>query len=409
MAIEFVCPYCDAQIRVPDKAAGKSGKCPRCARKLLVPRVSAVLPAMTVAPQPSPLTPEGPPDFATIASPPRSPAPPAGPDDEIVFAEAQPDPPLAPEPPAVNVAVLPQISPGVARKLKKRRRPLAWIVPVLFGLLLCGGVAWYFRPDLLPARVSGELAASPVSYPDLEPALIDKTLLGGSPEDANAVLTELQSQPIPLLSALMQVQLRGSPQGLQAFVTAGPDTRFYRVDLASNPSMQTWLQKHAADLEATRERQLERAGKSFVPLTKKVQAGQNPISDLVGYRDTLALPALAGGLGYHVVARHKTQLYPCVYQQSDQALYFLLPPDVREFQLEGRAVTGARVHFPAKLPVKVSADEVSVGPRETKPKPAATDEPESKRDMPQEPEPEPEPGDGPPDRNAAGKPAKSPE
>lgn len=378
MAIEFVCPYCDAQIRVPDKAAGKSGKCPRCTHKLLVPRVSAPLPAVPAAPTPPPAAP-----------PPAQ----AGPDDEIVFAEAQPEPSLAPESPAINVAALPQIAPGVARKLKRRRRSLAWIAPVFFGLLLCGGVAWYFLPDLLPARVAGELTASPVSFPELEPALIDKELLGGTADDAKTVLADLENQPIPLLSSLMQVQLRGTAKGLQAYVTAGADTMFYRVDLASNPSLQAWLNKHAADLADVRERQLARAGKTFVPLAKKVQSGEAPISDLVGYRDTLALPALAGGLGYHVVARHKTQLYQCVYQQADQALYFLMPPGLSQFQLEGRAVAGSHIHFPAKLAVKVSADEVTVGPRDAQPKadaekPAASDEPEPKDQKPDAPPPD---------------------
>jgi hypothetical protein len=376
MAIEFVCPYCEAQIRVPDKAAGKSGKCPRCVRKLMVPRVSAPLPAVTSVPELPPVS-TGLPDFGAVATS----APPAD-DDEIVFADAAPDVLPAPIAPPVDLTALPRVSTSVARKLKKRRTSLVWIVPVFFGILLCGGVAWYFQPDLLPARITGELTATRVSFPDLEPALIDASLLGGTEEDAKSVLSDLESQPIPLISSLMQVQLRGTSRGLNVFVSAGADTVFYRVDLAGNPSLQSWIQKHAVDLEDVRERQLARAGKSFVPVTKQVQSGATPIADLVGYRDTLALPALAGGLGYHVVARSRTQLYPCVYQQSDQALYFLLPPGLTEFQLEGRAVSGSRISFPAKVTVRVSPDEVTVGPRKSTPKtdretPATEDMPKS--------------------------------
>jgi hypothetical protein len=376
MAIEFVCPYCDAQIRVPDKAAGKSGKCPRCVRKLMVPRVSAAMPAVTAAPPP-PQAP-GLPDFGAVVAPSAS----APADDEIVFADAAPVVLPPPAPPAVDLTALPQVSTSVARKLKKRRRSLVWMIPVFFGLLLCGGLAFFYFPELMPARVTGELTAARMTFPDLEPALIDKSLLGGTEEDAKSVLADLESQPIPLISSLMQVQLRGTSRGLNVFVTAGADTMFYRVDLTGNPSLQTWLQKHAADLEDVRERQLARAGKSFVPVTRGVQSGQTMIADLVGYRDTLALPALAGGLGYHVVARNKTQLYPCVYQQADQALYFLLPPGLTEFQIEGRAVSGSKVSFPAKLTVRVSPDEVTVGPRKSEPKadaanPAAEDTPKT--------------------------------
>lgn len=316
-----------------------------------------------------------------------------------MFADASPDILPPPAPPVVDLTALPQISTSVARKLKKRRPSLVWVIPVFFGLLLCGGLAFFYFPELMPARVTGELTATRVAFPDLEPVLIDKALLGGTEEDAKSVLTDLESQPIPLISSLMQVQLRGTSRGLNVFVTAGADTMFYRVDLASNPSLQTWLQKHAADLQDVRERQLARAGKSFVPVTKGVQSGQTMIADLVGYRDTLALPALAGGLGYHVVARNKTQLYPCVYQQADQALYFLLPPGLSEFQIEGRAVSGSKISFPAKLTVRVSADEVTVGPRESKPKadPAAQDKPKSDEESKPETKPEPDSEDEKPD------------
>lgn len=402
MAIEFVCPYCDAQIRVPDKAAGKSGKCPRCVRKLMVPRVSAAMPAATSAPPPPLAT--GLPDFGAVVAPPAS----APADDEIVFADASPVVLPPPAPPAVDLTALPQISTSVARKLKKRRRSLVWVIPVFFGLLLCGSLAFFYYPELLPLRVTGELTATRMTFPDLEPALIDKSLLGGTEEDAKSVLTDLESQPIPLVSALMQVQLRGTSRGLNVFITAGADTMFYRVDLTSNPSLQTWLQKHAADLEDVRERQLARAGKSFVPVTKGVQSGQTMIADLVGYRDTLALPALAGGLGYHVVARNKTQLYPCVYQQADQALYFLLPPGLSEFQIEGRAVSGSKVSFPAKLTVRVSLDEVTVAPRDSKPKadaaePAPEDQPKSDDGSKPETKPEPDSVDGKPDSKSNNK------
>lgn len=407
MAIEFVCPYCEAQIRVPDKAAGKSGKCPRCVRKLMVPRVSAPLPTIAAVPEPPAVLP-GLPDFAGVVAHPAQTVD----DDEIVFAEAAPeiDPaPATPAAPIVDLAALPQVSTSVARKLKKRRRSLVWLVPVFFGLLLCGGLAWLYFPDLLPARVTGDLTASPMSYPELEPVLIDWSLLGGTEEEAKAVLAELEKQPIPLISSLMQVQLRGTAAGLQVFVTAGADTSFYRIDLASNPSVQAWLKKHAAELEGVRERQLERAGKSFVPVAKAVQSGASPIADLVGYRDTLALPALAGGLGNHLAARTKSQLYPCVYQQSDTALYFLLPPGLSEFQLEGRAVSGSRISFPAKLTVRVSPDEVSVGPRKATPKADADqpDEPKSDGETKTEASDAPAPDDTKPERDTATRSEKS--
>ncbi|WP_254512241.1 zinc-ribbon domain-containing protein [Anatilimnocola floriformis] len=79
MPIEFLCPTCQQQLRVPDTAAGKNAKCPKCATILTVPGSS---------PSDSPLSP--PPQAGFDFSPPK-PAPPS-------------QPPLAPAPAANSFA-----------------------------------------------------------------------------------------------------------------------------------------------------------------------------------------------------------------------------------------------------------------------------------------------------------------
>ena len=37
MTISFNCEFCGKKINAPDSAAGKSGKCPACQNKVLVP------------------------------------------------------------------------------------------------------------------------------------------------------------------------------------------------------------------------------------------------------------------------------------------------------------------------------------------------------------------------------------
>ena len=60
MAIEFNCPYCTAVIRVPDNAGGGKGRCPKCATRISVPKVSTpkrgtppVEPKVVLAPPPT--------------------------------------------------------------------------------------------------------------------------------------------------------------------------------------------------------------------------------------------------------------------------------------------------------------------------------------------------------------------
>jgi hypothetical protein len=58
--MQVVCSGCSAKIKVPDKAAGKKIKCPRCATVLTVPMADA--PAETQEPAEAPPPPEEPPE-----------------------------------------------------------------------------------------------------------------------------------------------------------------------------------------------------------------------------------------------------------------------------------------------------------------------------------------------------------
>ncbi|MEX2176278.1 MAG: YIP1 family protein [Pirellulaceae bacterium] len=55
MPIEFPCPTCHQQVRTPDAAAGKKGKCPTCGTVVIIPApVVALLPSQTPTPHRTP-------------------------------------------------------------------------------------------------------------------------------------------------------------------------------------------------------------------------------------------------------------------------------------------------------------------------------------------------------------------
>lgn len=388
MAIEFFCPYCSAQIRVVDKSAGKSGKCPRCVRRLTVPRVSTVVPP--------PVTVPGPELVPALSAPIVAPSLPAtaesGPAPEVVFAEAAPAPwapatapvAAAPDEPAFPV----KASAGTVRRVvKKRRGPLPlWLIPAVGGLALIVGLAWFVVPGLIPNLPQGELVANVVEGPDLPPALVDKSLLTGQADAIKAALAELERQPIPLLSSLMQVQFRGSARGLQVYLSPGAETVFYRVDLAGNPSLQSWLKGQGTAWQVVRDQQVESAAAAFLPVADGVLSGKQSAMELTVFRDSLGLPALVGGLGYQVAARYQNRQYPCVYQQGLDFVWFLLPPGVREFTLEGRKPAVKGVEFPLRLLVRVGETITPPVPQSPKVS-ASTEAPKSAPEKTAEPMP----------------------
>ena len=395
MTIEFNCPYCTALIRVPDKAGGGKGRCPKCATRISVPKYSTARP---VVPPPAADSPFAPPAAA--------PAAPAAAGDAITFGEAGPETNEAAAPSGpLDIFAAPARPPGafltatprqpvhptsVAARLRKKKSGSAWLVPFLFGLIACGVGGWFAWPYFLTEQLGGELIAETADSLELPPGLVAKSSIRHSSSEVEAVLADLEKSPEPLISARMQVQLRGSSKGLLVHLNGGPKTQFYRIVVRDNAPLTNYLSKHSAELEEQRMQDIERTGTAFFAEYRRVATKKADKSSLKGFRDTLALPALVRGLGHQLVANYGRTAYPCVYEDHEGAVYFLLPPDAREFEITGRKHADGSVMFPATYKIKVAGEMKVPAKKEEEPadkskdkkKPAAKDgdEPEEKMD-----------------------------
>jgi hypothetical protein len=54
-------------------------------------------------------------------------------------------------------------------------------------------------------------------------------------------------------------------------------------------------------------------------------------------------------------------MYPCVYEEPGGALYFLLPPRVKQFELRGRRPPNGNPRFGGRFTVKVTERRVDEG------------------------------------------------
>ena len=339
MAIEFNCPYCSAMIRVPDSAGGGKGKCPRCARRITVPKVSV---------KDAPKLDSGEADL--FAPPGFVQAAPAVTDDPdaIVFATAEPE--AAPAAPVDQFSPAPW-APGqlpveparqvprpgsVASKLKRKPGGGAWLIPVGIGLVLCGILGWFLWQQYQSERLVGELTAMTSSGVDLPPAEINISLFKQSPEEMKVVMAELERVPVPISSEVMRVQFGATKNAVTVRLSPGPQTQFYRVDIQGNPGLSKYLKSHTRHLEQLREAELEQATTDFANEYLQVLAKKADKSALNPFRNSLALPALVRGLGHQVEAVYGRTAYPCVYEDRDGGLYFLLPRGAEGFEIIGR-------------------------------------------------------------------------
>ncbi|OYW19886.1 MAG: hypothetical protein B7Z55_08100, partial [Planctomycetales bacterium 12-60-4] len=193
-----------------------------------------------------------------------------------------------------------------------------------------------------------------VGHVDFDPAILSCKDSPLPDRQVAGLLEDLQREPINLTSELMQIQIRGEPEGLSFSIGKGRKTNWYRVDALAHRALSRFVTKQHATLNRARVRDVTQARDDFLNLQLRLQAGREESPDLRDYRDGLALPALTGGLGYHVAAKVGNTVYRCVRETDDGSLYFLLPPGIKEFQLTGRPLADGTTSFSGDFVVKVT-------------------------------------------------------
>lgn len=364
MAIEFNCPYCTAAIRVPDKAGGKRGRCPKCATKLRVPKVSA--PPKSAEPEPDLPTPpagvEEAPDFSAVEMAAADTG--DGPDfSAITGAEATAVETGNLPVPGVAPAAMPDDAPprpSIARQLKRRRRRKRSAAVPLVILLLGGGLvaASFLLLATSEPKLEGTLNAVAMDEPDFRPGTIDTALSGLTGEQVSTVLADIEQNPLsPLHSELMTVQFVRSKRGLDVLLFAGPEARFYKVAVRENQVLREWIDENITELDKPRQNEFSAATKQF--FEEKLQAVQEDafIADLPGYRDRMGINSMLSGFGYHLEAVADGTRYRAVHEDVKGNVYFLLPPGLTKFSLRGRELANGRQLFPGRYQVRVTGTQ----------------------------------------------------
>ena len=258
---------------------------------------------------------------------------------------------------------LPTIEPSptkpVAKRSKKRKQVNnGLIIGGVIGLVLIAIAGYVIASLLMAEHLAGDLIAGTSETVELRPALIDQSRFKLSQDDVTELLKKLEKKPIPLNSNSMQVELAGSSKGLQISVAAGTQSRFYRVKTSGVELIQKYLRKHASELEEQRSREVNRTATEFMEAYQNVLAKKAPAESITVFRDSMAIPSLVGGFGHQLVAASGRTLYPCIYEDSEGGLYFLLPAGITDFEIIGRATSGGRTVVPAEFKVKVKGEIV---------------------------------------------------
>jgi hypothetical protein len=330
MAIEFHCPYCTAAIRVPDAAAGKRGKCPKCATRLLVPAVAV----------PDPLDPLAQPAPATSLTVPVSRATPRAP-------KMQPETP----------EIVPSIRTTRVRSRKRRRRDRRkrrrssglWVViPLaLLALLVVVLLFVFYQPA---EKLEGTLTGQRITAVNITPARLTPADVETSLEDFAKAVESLKAQPLVLTSELVRTEIRGGENAIEVSIAMTSNAEFVAVDV-NDPLLRQFVFDNGL---AFGKRRVQRLRQSATQLVSELSSDSDRIlSNPSSFRNAIALNLLRSGLGFVVEGAAGKILCPCVYESGDQ-IWFAVPAGTTSFTVQGRTIDDIGKLFPGRYEVTVS-------------------------------------------------------
>lgn len=394
MSIEFNCPYCTATVRVADAAAGKVGRCPKCETRLRVPNVGPF--ATTEAAPPTPPqpaashpsttddrqtdTPAFDPDETQIfrketaensTSPAQSePAPqfpsqgaPAtplntatGPASDVLpdFNFADPKPATPASTPGQLPLVPPDADPITSRYLKRKKKNKfdygKLIGPGLFGTLLVIIAVTYYVWSL-PSFL-GQLPGERLSPNQSIQVPLRGSLFDIDQKAFQRIVDDVRQSPIELRSELVILRMQTAADGLQLSLQPGGGADLIRVQVQTLAPVNKHYRNHYDRLDDARLLEIQNALVSLghdwlkAPEDGKTQMFPN-------YRHSLIYNAFVKGLGRICYARVGNAMYPCVHENLDGVLYFVVPKGTKEFAILERQEVPETPFFPSQFRIDV--------------------------------------------------------
>lgn len=374
MAILFHCPYCTASVKVPDSAAGKLGECPKCATKIRIPTVEipppAAAPPVAPAMQPMPVV-----QMPTAQMP--AATPPAGPE-SFDFSRLESGAPTSPAPKsaAARRAVVKEKSGDSSRMVG---------VGVMLALLLAVGIGgWqlYKNQPVYTVVATGSQAPTGQGIPVSVPWAAMNVESSRQPP----VIEYFKRHQTAILSNILKIEIAASVNGLEIRAIPLEDAELIRIDPYANPDLTKYITANKAAWDATRQKVLAQHGKELCDKILDAQFKGSKVASISDYRDVVALNSLVHGLGRHVLAGSAGKMYPCIFEDKDGKLYFVVPTGTRDLMITEKTFEGQPPVLPSSFRLDVSiTPRAGTAPPATPAAPAAetppaetTAEPESK-------------------------------
>ncbi|QDT33357.1 hypothetical protein [Thalassoglobus polymorphus] len=367
MAIEFHCPYCTATVRVGDDASGKIGRCPKCDTRLRVPTIPSPAPQTAPSPETGAETPVDPPANANPVQLPTADSlqgqadpgfagPPEGavesPAEEALFPDlnAPKDPKTLGQLPVVPVTDDPVTSKYIRRQKKKRASLSGLIPPILFGSIFVSVGIWFYMSSQpsYEGLLEGE-RLNPSQSIRLEIKGADFSI---DQKVFSQIVDEVRKRPSAVRSNLVNLQFSAGSKGLEISLRPGSEADLVKVPILQLEAVDQYYQEHLDTLEDARLDELKAGLISLSEDWTNAPEGEKN-STLPNYRNQVVYNSFVKGLGRICYASVGNAIYPCVHENSEGDLYFLVPVGTKEFWIKERSELPETPFFPSSFLVHV--------------------------------------------------------
>lgn len=346
MAIEFNCPYCTATVRVGDESSGKIGRCPKCDTRIRIPQIPG---RVDPAPPPAPISESI--SLEPLAPPAVAPTP--------VPPETTTFPDLTAPPPAKNpgeLPIVPVTEDPVTSKYLKRRKKKSWnlgglIPPLLFGgLFVAIGLTYYYwtRPSYL-GTLEGE-RQNPNQSIQIE---LDGSAFNIDNKIFSQIVEELRRSPSAVRSNLVNLRFRAGAEGIEVALRPGSAAELIKVPVGDLKPVAEYYRDHFDELDDARINELQAA---LIELcTEWASAPEEEKNEtLPEYRNSVFYNAFVKGLGRVCYALVDNAIYPCIHEDAQGALYFLVPMGTKSFVIKEREELEVTPVFPSEFEIQVT-------------------------------------------------------
>ncbi len=346
MSIEFHCPYCTAVIRVPDTFAGKSGSCPKCATKLLVPMVG---PGTSEASE----NPTRDLPHQTAAAPAVGTDKQSSGEDGLSAAPDSGGVPSVPEVPILNTGSPRSVTRSMQKKSRRRKSQRRFVVAIplvcfllFFGVL--GALFFVTEPEL-----KGTLIGTVAGKTEIPSATVSLATLGLAEEERTQVQSAFADAPEAFVSTQMTCRVRLDTSGLVTEIRTGEGFSWFLVNPATDLNLSKWINSHRIAINSQRLQILAKNGADLCRDKVAKAAGSPVVFDAQRFRDGFGLNAHVNAFGYVVEALTDQRRALCVHEDANGTLYFALPENTTMFTLRGRQIDGQPPLFPGEYSVSV--------------------------------------------------------